>query len=252
MNYLGGKTRIGKEIAAVLNRNLIDTGRAYWGPFVGALGVMRHIVAKTRFGSDVHADLIALWIAMQAGWSPPRVVSPDFYAGVKNGNVHITPHMRAFVGFGCSYSGKWFGGYGRGEGRNYADESARAAAYKMSYCKDVSFFCADFERGAPLPNMVIYCDPPYSGTTGYKTERPWDAARFWSRVRGWARSGHIVFVSEYQAPDDFVEVWSKNVRVQAGINTRMGEKRNVERLFVHRSSEPDISYVTQLSLFNLP
>lgn len=251
MNYLGGKTRIGAEIAAIINRNLAGSKRAYWEPFVGALGVMRHIApVAARFGSDVHSDLIAMWIAIRGGWRPPLVVSEHLYIDVRDGKIKVEPCMRAFIGFGCSYSGKWFGGYSKGEGRNYADENARAAVYKMSHCKDVTFFCADFERAPPLPHMIIYCDPPYAGTTGYKTDRAWSSACLWGRVREWASSGHMVFVSEYQAPGDFVEVWSRNVRVSTGVNARTGEKRNTERLFVYKQDEPSISYDKQLSLFD--
>lgn len=253
MNYLGGKTRIGDQIASIINRNLASSAytRAYWEPFAGSLGVMRHISpAVSRFGSDIHSGLIAMWIAIQRGWEPPRMVSERLYKDVRDGKIKVEPHERAFVGFGCSYSGKWFGGYSRGEGRNYADENARAAMYKMSRCKDVTFFCADFERAPPLPRMIIYCDPPYCCTTGYETDRTWSSARLWGRVREWASSGHMVFVSEYQAPGDFVEVWSKRVNVSTGGNARESRKRNTERLFVYKQDEPSISYDKQLSLFD--
>jgi len=46
-----------------------------------------------------------------------------------------------------------------------------------------------------LPNSVVYCDPPYKGTTGYLGE--FDHKVFWDWVMDQAEP---VFVSEYQAP----------------------------------------------------
>jgi site-specific DNA-adenine methylase len=50
-----------------------------------------------------------------------------------------------------------------------------------------------------VPNSVIYCDPPYAGTAEYK-EGAFNHEAFWQ----WCRTqNNPVFVSEYNAPDDF-------------------------------------------------
>jgi DNA adenine methylase len=55
---------------------------------------------------------------------------------------------------------------------------------------------------------TFYCDPPYRGTTGYRTGA-WDPAAFdtWCEAR--ARESHEVFVSEFTAPPHWPVVWEK-------------------------------------------
>ena len=55
-------------------------------------------------------------------------------------------------------------------------------------------------------NAVIYCDPPYKGTAEYK-EGNFNHAKFWEWVREKSKT-HNVYVSEYQAPEDFEVILS--------------------------------------------
>jgi len=50
-------------------------------------------------------------------------------------------------------------------------------------------------------NSLVYCDPPYRGSTGY--DGWFDSRAFWQWCRDKTREGHTVFVSEYKAPPDF-------------------------------------------------
>ena len=75
----------------------------------------------------------------------------------------------------------------------------------------VDFRCQDYETLDVPEGSVVYCDPPYKGTTKYQTSR-FDHERFY----GWCRriSGScIVFVSEYEMPPDFNPVWERDVVV---------------------------------------
>jgi site-specific DNA-adenine methylase len=57
----------------------------------------------------------------------------------------------------------------------------------------------DYRDVEIVPNSVIYCDPPYAGTAKYK-EGNFNHEAFWQ----WCREQrNPVFVSEYNAPDDF-------------------------------------------------
>lgn len=72
---------------------------------------------------------------------------------------------------------------------------------------------------------VVYADPPYMGTTQYKVE--FDHERFWE----WCRQSAVpVYVSEYNAPSDFVSVFKKEKRCTFGDNSR----NTIENLFVHQ------------------
>lgn len=82
------------------------------------------------------------------------------------------------------------------------------------------------------PQSIVYCDPPYFGTTDYKDK--FDHSIFWDWVRALANDGHKVYVSEYQAPNDFKCIWSKEIKSSLSANGKTGgSKRSVERLFVY-------------------
>ena len=93
---------------------------------------------------------------------------------------------------------------------------------------DVDFICADYDSLEVPPNSLIYCDPPYEGTKQYATSKNFKHEAFWQWCRDKAAEGHIVFVSEYNAPDDFRCIWQKELT-----NTMNTTKtyRPVEKLF---------------------
>ena len=74
---------------------------------------------------------------------------------------------------------------------------------------------------------VVYCDPPYRGTRDYGIQ--FDSDKFWDWVR---TRVHPVYVSEYQAPEDFVSIWSKEKRVLLSRESLTAPR--VEHLFVHK------------------
>lgn len=73
---------------------------------------------------------------------------------------------------------------------------------------------------------VVYCDPPYKNTHDYGIQFDTDAFWDWVRTRNYP-----VYVSEYQAPEDFVSIWSKEKR--SLINSKGLSKPVVEHLFIH-------------------
>ena len=78
-------------------------------------------------------------------------------------------------------------------------------------------------------NSLIYCDPPYEGTTKYKDD--FNHKRFWQWCRNKSNEGHIVFVSEYNAPDDFECVKVVETNTQLGNGSNSGNMVKVEKLF---------------------
>ncbi len=110
MRYMGGKSRIAKQIAAVIDEHR-QPGQLVWDAFCGGLSMS---VALSKKGpvlaSDACAPLIALYKAVQEGWDPPTEVSRQTYMAAKL--LPDSDPMKAFCGFGCSFGGKWFGGYG--------------------------------------------------------------------------------------------------------------------------------------------
>ena len=74
---------------------------------------------------------------------------------------------------------------------------------------------------------IVYCDPPYKNTQEYGIQFDSDAFWEWARTRNYP-----VYVSEYQAPEDFVSIWSKEKRVLLSSESLTAPR--VEHLFVHK------------------
>ena len=111
MLYMGGKGRLGGPLADVI---LSSTTRreTYIEPFLGGGNLFKHMGPK--FGTvhigDVHEELMLMWCAAAGGWSPPSVIDEIEYKAVR---ASPASPLRGFVGFGCSFGGKWWGGYAR-------------------------------------------------------------------------------------------------------------------------------------------
>ena len=73
------------------------------------------------------------------------------------------------------------------------------------------------------------CDPPYQGTTGYKTGA-FDHGKFFNWCRDQAKK-NVVFVSEYNAPDDFECVWQGEVKTNFASQRKTATHNAVEKLF---------------------
>ena len=125
-----------------------------------------------------------------------------------------------------------FGGYARGNNkdgtpRNYCDESRRNLLAQANKIRDVHIRNDSYLDLHIPANSLIYCDPPYAGTTQYKDK--FDHVIFWDWVRAKVADGHTCFVSEYTAPDDFTCVWAKTVNNT--LVSQTGSKQGVEKLF---------------------
>jgi len=234
MRYLGGKYKLRKQIAEVIkeHRGLPLRGkvRPYWEPFVGSAWVTTQVDKEPIYASDINKYLIAMWKALQDGWEPPKNITEDEYNAIREGRKDVSKALTAFVGFGCSWGGKWYGGYARGEDRNWAREAHDSLLNKIDKLQGVNFFQANFlQVEPPEDNMVIYCDPPYKGTTGYKGTEDWRADKFWNRVEYLSNKDHKLLVSEYKAPDKFDLVWQQETKTD--LNTKDGKEKRIEKIF---------------------
>lgn len=232
MQYLGGKSRAAKHIVPVIVSRA--GGRTRWvEPFVGSASVSE--IASNHFYelilSDVHEDLILMWQDAVAGRVFPSEVSEQEYRKLCNSEPSA---LRGFVGYGCSFGGKWFGGYARGSvGRNYASAASRSLVRMVPNLSRATFLRRDY-RDCTFDidaNTVVYCDPPYAGTTGYKGTDPLDHVEFWNTCRMWADAGAAVFVSEYSCPDEVGEcVWERAQNNGVG-KLGSAKSRPIEKLF---------------------
>lgn len=247
MKYMGSKARVAKEIMPFLN----SSNGFYYEPFAGGMNMVAaydHTGVK-RFANDSNRYLIAMFKALQSGWVPDDYYEKDFYKFVQK-TFAVPDHMIGWLGFNCSYSGKWFGGcfagivQTRGGVRNYQTEAKRNVMNQILNLSDVSFSCKPYDEMVFVKGSTVYCDPPYEGTTGYK-DGGFDHSKFWE----WVREVSVdckVLVSEYNAPDDFTPVWSKPVKSSLSANGSVGgNKTSVEKLFVHSRHSQMIASVIE-------
>lgn len=208
-------------------------GGCFVSLFCGSCAVESRVAPhfKLVILNDKHKYLIALLKGVQAGYEPPDEITEAQYREIK-ANKDADPALAGFAGFGCSFGGRFFEGYARSADRtNYAVQSKKSLLHDMETLKTAEIYCSDY-RNAPIPpRAVVYADPPYFGTKGYSNEK-FDTATFWIAMRLLAETGHKVFISEQNAPPDFVCIWEKPFTRTLDRN-KNNQFTATEKLFTH-------------------
>lgn len=162
MRYVGGKSRIAGQIVQRVLENT-ESREVYYEPFVGGGSVLTRMVPhfKRTVAADSSEDLILMWRALQEGWRPPEALDEEEYRELRNAEPSA---LRGFAGYGCSFGGKWFGGFARagaGYPRNPQSESYRAVVKDAEAIDghEVVFVHADYRQFDPPEGAVVYCDP---------------------------------------------------------------------------------------------
>jgi len=163
--------------------------------------------------------------AIKGGWIPPAEYSEENYKHVKYNKDLYPPELVGFLGFGCSFGGQFFSGFAKGGNRNYVAETQRSLLKVKDKLQGIKFSNKSYDELEIPKNSLIYCDPPYSNTTGYSNT--FNNKEFWEWVREESKR-NIVLVSEYTAPKDFTCIWSK--QVTSTLN-RNGKLNKIEKLF---------------------
>lgn len=89
-------------------------------------------------------------------------------------------------------------------------------------------------RDITIPsNSTIYCDIPYKNTSGYDDDFDYDDFYNWC-----LKQKQPVFVSEYSMPNDFVEIFNKDIHCTMGINKDGNFK--TEKVFIQKKFYDDI------------
>lgn len=229
MRYVGGKSRQAKSISKIL---LSQNPQTYLEPFLGSAAVASLITpyVKRSILSDLSPDLIYMWRAARDGWEPPKVVTISEYNTLRNEEPSA---LRGFVGFGVSYNGKWWGGYGAyaiSANRDYVDEARRSVLKRGSKLKGSLIVHSDYAAHKIDSTFTVYADPPYKGTLEYGAVRPFNHNRFWRVVTKWSLLGAKVFVSEFTAPKGWVSVL-ENERIST-IHHEFSTLSRTEKLFM--------------------
>ena len=231
MKYMGSKNRYAKQLLPIILKDRVE-GQWYVEPFVGGANMIDK-VEGLRLGSDINPYLIEALkhIRDSIDCLPQNNLefTEESYKLLRSSDNY---KYKGYAGFAFSYSGKWLGGWRRDkEGkRDYVAESYRNAVKQSPQLRGVELLCSSYDKLEIPANSIIYCDPPYKGTTGYKVNFDHDIFWEWCRQKS---KHHKVFISEYAAPKDFVSIWEKEVN--SSLTKDTGSKQNIEKLFVHES-----------------
>jgi DNA adenine methylase len=245
--YHGGKQRIGREIATIIHEVSTmmerDYGfkiKGYCEPFCGMLGVYQHIPElfashrpKLQYkAGDTNESVIKMWKEAQKGWIPPSstLLTKKNYDKLKNSTKASAD--KGFVGHMCTFRGIYFGGYFNHKKSKIKTNSDNVIRIS-NIIKNVKLSSCVYTRFSDLRGYVIYCDPPYNNSEQrYYNEsskkREFNNFEFWNWCREISRY-NLVFVSEYNAPSDFVRLWSKTSLI-TGIGK--GSCKRIESLFL--------------------
>lgn len=106
----------------------------------------------------------------------------------------------------------------------------------------INVSCGSYDSVVIKPNSVIYCDIPYRNTASYN-ELEFNYDKFYE----WCLSQkEIVFISEYDMPNDFICIAEKEKTCQ--LSATNNSLKSIERIFVPKHQYKSIK---PLTLFDL-
>lgn len=206
MKYFGGKSRIAKSfLKPVIEQSMDYLGLdTFVDMFAGSMNVVSNIDGRyNRFANDLNKYIIDLYEFIQDENNLqhlPDEVTEEEYKAIRDDKENYPSWLVAFVGFGISFSGKWFGGYCRDKrGTNYTLYCKNSLGRKTKKLKDVTFTSYSYDE-FPLSDKpsLIYCDIPYKNTTDYGSVKPFNHEHFYKWCLEMENKGHCVLVSEYE------------------------------------------------------
>lgn len=231
MKYLGSKNRIAKHILPIM-LEYREENSCWVEPFVGGANMIDK-VEGWRIGSDLNEYVIALLNEMTKPNFEAPEISEEKYNDIKLNQSKYPKWIVGYAGTQLSFGATWFGSYRRDKKgkRNYCLEARNNVNKQAKNLVGASFKNFAYDE-LPIPNnSIIYCDPPYdTKATKGKYKNDFDHSSFWQWCREKSNNGHKVFVSEYNAPDDFKCVWQMEMNQRMNNNT--DTSKTIEKLFI--------------------
>ena len=220
MKYMGSKARFVKDIIPIL-KSYRKENQWFLDLFCGGCSIAQEMGDKV-VANDKNKYLIAMFKGLQNNRSRPYEIPKDLYdiaRDVYNGreasynhSMEMDDFMVGWIGWLGSYNGRFFdGGYSghNVNGRDYIAEQIKNTEKQLDKIKNIKFFNRDYQDFELKEPCLIYCDIPYKDTKQYATSKDFKHDTFFEWCRKMSKQGHTVLISEYQAPDDFECVWSK-------------------------------------------
>ena len=235
MIYMGSKWKIANDIVPIMLQSRKEN-QLFVDMFCGGCHIVQKVDGR-RIANDNNKYLIAMWKGLLENRERPRIIPKELFMKArieyKNGtNIEFDDFMIGWIGFMASFNGTFFEAYaGHNTGKRHTDyirAQIKSVEAQINDLKGVEFFSKDYRDFEFNEPCLIYCDKPYKGTRGYSTSKNFNHDEFYEWCRKMATQGHTIFVSEYQAPNDFKCVWQKEVTTTMG---RTKVYRRIEKLF---------------------
>ena len=232
MKYMGSKNRIAKYIVPIMLNEASKHGISTWvEPFVGGANTIDKVPDRfTKYGYDLNPHTISALIGIRDCVNNlPLEITEEYYNSIRDSKPD---KINSLILFGASFGGKFNAGFARGKtntgvSRDYWKETIRNAKKQSPKIQGLEFQVADY-RTLSFENSLIYCDPPYKGTSGYKTGN-FDHNEFFSWCVKQKELGNVVFVSEYDAP--FEEVWRGEIKTNFASSRKAATHTAIEKLY---------------------
>jgi len=231
---MGSKNRIAKFVLPIMLKEANEKGITTWvEPFVGGANMIDKVPNNfQRIGIDYNAHTIEALIAIRDLVDKlPNEVTVEHYNLLKG---TAPDPITSLIRFGASFGGKFENGYARRNGKSMWGECVRNSKKQSPKLKGIELIHDSYDAYTDFENCLIYCDPPYEGTTSYKTG-DFNSYEFWEYVRFMSEK-NLVFVSEYKAPDDFICVWEGEIKTNFASQRDEATHKAVEKLFKFSST----------------
>ena len=110
-------------------------------------------------------------------------------------------------------------------------QNVDASLESLERLQSLEYHAGDYQD-VPIPDgAVVYCDIPYKGTWNkYSKQKSFDYERFYE----WAAQRDDVFISEYDMPEPFVEIWRVEKAVLCNNDGTHGTK--AEKLYTTQAT----------------
>lgn len=235
MKYVGSKNRLSKQLAPLIQEYITDKTTMYIEPFVGGANMIDKIKCPIKIGTDVHEKLIALLTHIQDDDNVinlPDTITEDEYISVRDNKDDYPDWYVGLVGFGATFGAKYFGGFARDKTgkRDVPNESIRNIINQAPNLKGIKFGVGSYKDYDPktIAGAVIYCDPPYKSTLGYRDAFSHEEFYAWCILMA---ENNTVLISEYDMPEDmFEELWSKDVTM-GRTSAKSVDRSRTEKLY---------------------
>ena len=239
MQYMGSKNRLSKHLAPIIQSYINKDTTGYLEICVGGANMIDKIIHHNKIGNDINEYLIELLKYAQKN-ELPETITEEEYSKVKNNKEDYPKWYVGLVGFCGSFGAKWFGGFARRYNKDGSLFDVPAQAInslrkqsKLEQFKNINFINHSF---LDLPKdkikgYVIYADIPYKNSTNYK-DNGFPYEKFYKWCIDMSKN-NTVLISEYNMPDEFECIWSKQhyTSMGSGVNKGM-ENTKAEKLFI--------------------